>query len=180
MTDKKAPSVKDLFLGFAKIGILGFGGVVTIARHIIVEERKWVSDEEYATLLGIGQILPGANTINIGVMLGDRFQGKMGALACVTGLMLLPTTIVVLLALIYSQFANIPQVQVGLIGASAAAAGMVVGTGLKMMSRLKTQLTDYFVIGIVVAMISIFHFSLVSTLFVIIPISLVIARFIRK
>ncbi len=68
------PSLPDLFSGFLKIGLMGFGGVGPVARHIIVAERKWLDDRGYAELMGICQALPGANTVNAAVMLGDQFR----------------------------------------------------------------------------------------------------------
>ena len=174
------PSVKELFLGFAKIGILGFGGVGPLARHIIVEERKWLDDEEYATVLGIGQILPGANTINACVMIGDRFQGKLGAIVCVLGIMFIPCVVVILLAVVYDQFASIPQVHIALIGASAAAAGMILGLWLKMLSKLKNQLSDYLIIGITIACIAIFHLPFFPSLIALVPISIIITWVLRR
>ncbi len=55
MTQQSTPSIKTLFLTYTKIGILGFGGVAAVARHVIVEERKWLDDQEYATYLGSPQ-----------------------------------------------------------------------------------------------------------------------------
>lgn len=175
-----APSLKDLFLGFAKIGILGFGGVGAIAHHIIVEERKWLDDKDYATVLGIGQVLPGANTVNIGVIIGDRYQGKLGSLACVLGLMLIPTIVIILLAIAYDHFSSIPQVRIALIGASAAAAGMILGTGLKMFSKLKTQLSDYLIITLTIIIITLLHLPVISSLAALIPASVLITWRLRK
>ena len=99
----KTVTTWDLFLGFAKIGMLGFGGIGPISHHVIVEERLWLSEEEYAAVLGMGQVLPGPNTVNAGVIIGDRYRGFRGSLACVTGIMLAPCFIVVLLAILYGD-----------------------------------------------------------------------------
>ena len=87
----------ELFMGFAEMGLCGFGGVATIARHVIVDKRRWMSEHDYATLLGMGQILPGGNIINMTVMLGDRFQGPLGSIVALSGLMIMP--LVILLSL---------------------------------------------------------------------------------
>lgn len=126
-----------LFLGFLKIGLLGFGGVAPWARHVIVEDRGWLSEAEYAAVLGVGQVLPGANTVNAAVMIGDRFAGFPGAVAAVAGLMAMPLAILIGLAQVYAAFSSDPTVQAALAGSAAAAAGLVIGTGLKMAWRLK-------------------------------------------
>lgn len=129
-------TVRQLFTGFLKIGLLGFGGVAPIARHVIVEERAWLSEEEYAAIMGVGQVLPGANTINAAAMIGDRFQGITGAVVCVVSLLAMPLAIVVGLGVLYHRFAALPQVRAAISGSAAAAAGLVIGTALKMARRL--------------------------------------------
>jgi chromate transporter len=128
---------RELFGGFARIGLLGFGGVAAIARHVIVEERQWLDDRDYAAVLGTGQILPGANTVNAAVIIGDRFCGPRGALAAVIGLMAAPLAVLIAVAGLYGRFGDLPDVQAGLKGAAAAAAGLVIGTALKMARNLK-------------------------------------------
>ncbi len=80
------PTLLQLFLGYAKIGLLGFGGVAPWARHIIVEEKRWLDDREYAALLGVGQVIPGPNTVNCAIMIGDRFRGTAGAIVSALGI----------------------------------------------------------------------------------------------
>lgn len=174
MTQQSTPSIKTLFLTYTKIGILGFGGVAAVARHVIVEERKWLDDQEYTTYLGVGQVLPGANTINIAVMIGERYQGKLGSLVCVIGIMFLPAVIAVALGIAYDQLSAIPHVQVALVGASAAAAGVFLGTGLKMLGKIQKQMTDYLIIGLAIVLVAGFHVSLVTTVLALIPTSIAI------
>ena len=131
----KQISRAELFLGFLKIGLLGFGGVGPWARHVIVEERRWLTDKEFPEVLGVGQMLPGPNTMNASVIIGERFQGAPGVAFSLLGMMAMPLVIVTALAAIYDRFASIPEVRVGLIG--AAAAGLVLGTAMKMIRNIK-------------------------------------------
>ena len=136
----EAVSPRELFFGFARIGLLGFGGVAPVARHVIVEERQWLDDRDYAAVLGVGQILPGANVLNASIMIGDRFCGARGAFAAVLGLMAAPLAILILVATLYAQFGDLPDVQAAVKGAAAAAAGLVIGAALKMGRALKPDL----------------------------------------
>ena len=77
----------ELFMGFVSIGLMGFGGVATAARYVIVEKRKWLSELDYANILGIGQVLPGGNIINMTIILGDRAHGIIGTCIALLGLM---------------------------------------------------------------------------------------------
>jgi chromate transporter len=116
---------------------MGFGGVAPVARHVLVEDRKWLSDKDYASVLGLGQILPGANVVNASVMIGERFHGLFGSLIALSGLMAMPMIILIGLATLYEHFSAFPAVQAAIAGMAAAAAGLVVGTALKMARRLK-------------------------------------------
>ena len=73
-------SLWDLFTGFFLVGLFGFGGIAASLYHISVEKRKWLSSDEYAQTLAIGQILPGASLINMSTIIADR--GHVGALRC--------------------------------------------------------------------------------------------------
>jgi chromate transporter len=131
------PSKLELFLAFSKIGVLGFGGVGPWARRVLVEETGWLTDEEWASLLGFGQILPGPNVVNASVILGDRYHGPMGSVIAVTGIMAAPMAILIAAAALYDRFEAVPDVQAGLAGVAAAAAGLVLGTSLRMAWSLR-------------------------------------------
>lgn len=170
----------DLFFGFLKIGLMGFGGVAPVARHIIVEERRWLSERDYATLLGIGQALPGANTVNAALMIGDRFQGPVGAALCVAGLMALPLVILIGVATLYESFAAYPSVEAAMSGAAAAAAGLIIGTALKIVRGLALGALTLIFGGAAFAAIALFGFPLLPVLAVLIPASVFAAALDRR
>lgn len=117
--------------------MIGFGGVAPWARRVMVEERRWMTDQEFAEYLGMGQVLPGANMLNVAVMVGDRYGGASGAALALLGLLGGPMLVILLMAGLYGRFAGFPTVQAALSGTAAAAAGMVIGTALRMGERLK-------------------------------------------
>jgi chromate transporter len=159
----------ELFLGFLKIGLLGFGGVAPWARHVIIEERKWLTDREFAAMLGLGQILPGPNTMNAAVMIGDRFQGVPGVLLCLLGQMAMPLVIVISLATIYERFASVPEVRAVLIGAAAAAAGLVLGTALKMIQKIKPRPVALLIVALGFGAVGLLAWPLVPVVLVLVP-----------
>lgn len=57
-----APSCRDLFMGFFILGLTGFGGVLPMARRMIVEKKRWLDGNEFTELLGLCQFLPGATS----------------------------------------------------------------------------------------------------------------------
>src|SRR5437773_9537027 len=94
-----------LFAAFLKIGLLGFGGVMPWARRVLVEERAWLTDREFAELLGMCQVLPGPNVVNLAVILGSRWQGAPGSLLALTGILFVPVIAVIVLSTLYASVA---------------------------------------------------------------------------
>jgi chromate transporter len=133
----RVPGRAELFLGYLKVGLLGFGGVAAWARRVIVEERHWLTEREYAEILGLGQVLPGPNVGNAAVMIGRRFHGLAGALLATGGLYAAPLAILIGLCLFYDRYGQLPAVAPAMAGIAAGAAGMVIGTALKMTGKLR-------------------------------------------
>lgn len=147
MSETVTPGKAALFLGYAKIGLLGFGGVAAWARRVIVEERKWLSERDYAEVLGLGQILPGPNVGNAAVMIGRRFHGLAGALLATSGLYIGPLAILIALSVFYDLYGTTPGVAPFMQGVAAAAAGMVIGTAIKMGEKLRAP-PELIVVGL--------------------------------
>ncbi|WP_206239959.1 chromate transporter [Novosphingobium terrae] len=166
------PSLQTLFFSFLKIGLMGFGGVAAIARHVLVVERRWVNDEEYGRLLGLCQALPGANTVNAAVMLGDRYRGPLGALICVIGIMAAPLTILVAAATAYDRVANHPLAQLALTGAAVSAAGLILGTSAKLLVRARPSPMAWACAIAALVAVAGFHKGLLPTLACLAPLSL--------
>jgi chromate transporter len=135
---EKNPSVLEIFLAFSGIAIIGFGGVLPFARHMMVEKRGWVTGKEFAELLAFSQFLPGGNICNMAIVIGQRFHGAPGALAAITGLMLWPTLIVVTLGSLYTQYGDSELIRDALAGMGAGAAGLI----LSMVAKMATPLFE--------------------------------------
>ncbi len=126
-----------LFLGFSTVGLSGFGGVLPFARRLLVEQRKWLSGEEFNSLMGMCQFLPGPNVVNLAVCVGRRFAGAAGALAGALGLMTGPMIIVMGLGWLYDQYGSLPIAQGALRGIAAVGAGLLIAMGWRMAQNLK-------------------------------------------
>nr|WKY18132.1 chromate transporter 653 [Acinetobacter haemolyticus] len=125
-----------------KLGLMGFGGVLPLAQRVIVEEQKWIDLNKFTDLLGICQILPGGNIINMAVAIGMEFQGVKGAISALLGLISAPTVIVLLIYQTYVHFQHLSSVKHLIQGLAAAAAGLLFATGLRMLQPiLKSYLT---------------------------------------
>ena len=179
-TNSPKPSLAELAVGFLEIGLFGFGGVAPMARHVIVEKRRWLDDRDYAALLGVGQILPGANTVNAAVLIGDRFRGVPGAFVAVTALLVMPIAILVAVIAIYDRFAALPDVRAAMLGLAATAAGLVVGTSLKLAAGIKPDLLGISVCLATFAAVGVLRLPLVPVVLVAAPCSIAVALWARR
>lgn len=125
-------SCSDLFVSFTLIALQGFGGVLAVIQREMVERKRWLSNEEFIEEWSVAQIMPGPNVCNLAMMIGQRHFGLAGAMSALAGLLTAPLIVVLLLALVYARFADVPAVQGALRGMAAVAAGLVAATGLKM------------------------------------------------
>ncbi len=171
-TPTTPPTLRDLFLSFLKIGLMGFGGVAAVARHVIVIEREWLNDEDYGRLLGLCQALPGANTVNAAVMLGDRYRGPTGAVVCVVGIMAAPLAILVAAATAYDRIAGYPLARLALTGAAVSAAGLVLGTAAKLLVRARPSPSSWACATAALIAVAAFRVPLPWTLACLAPLSL--------
>lgn len=137
--DPARPDLWALFSGFSAVGLSGFGGVLPFARRMLVEEKRWLSAEEFNTLLGLCQFLPGPNVINLAVVVGKRYHGLAGAIVAPLGLLLGPLLIVLLLALLYDTWGEQPLAQSLLRGIAAAGCGLLFAMAWRMGAALKAK-----------------------------------------
>jgi chromate transporter len=176
-SDRSAPGLADLFVGFSGIALMGFGGVLPWARRMLVEQRRWLSGEEFAEILALCQFLPGGNIINLAVVVGQRMRGLAGAVVSVVGLMAAPIIIVLLLGTAYLRYGHLAEVQNALAGTAAAAAGLILAMAAKMAEPLfarKAGVALAFAAATFIG-VAIFRFSLPAVVLVLAPLSIAAA-----
>ncbi len=122
----------ELFLGFLAIGARSFGGVMPWAYRTMVEERRWVTQADFAETIGLCQFLPGPNIGNASIVYGKRWFGLAGSIVAFLGLMALPFTWVMALGVLYLKWASHPAVQAIVTGVGATGAGLFMSTALKL------------------------------------------------
>lgn len=135
----KRPDLRALFFGFSSVGLSGFGGVLPFARRMLVEDRRWMSAEEFNAQLGLCQFLPGPNVVNLAVVVGKRYGGLAGAIAAPCGLLAGPFLIVLLLAWLYDSYGNLPVAQGMLRGVAAVGCGLLFAMAWRMGGALKDK-----------------------------------------
>lgn len=165
----------ELFLGFLKVGLSGFGGVLPFARRMLIEERAWLTEREFTELLSLSQFLPGPNVVNLSIIVGNRFGGPLGSFAALFGLMLMPFLIVIALAALYTRFAEFQAVRGATAGVSSAATGLIIATGLKMARPLSAVRWQIPVAALAFVALAIVRVPLLWALLALVPISVALA-----
>lgn len=170
---KIAPTLLELFVAFATISLAGFGGVLAWSRRMMVDERKWLTAEEFNEAYALCAFLPGPNIINFSVVFGSRFRGPLGGLVALIGLVGPPMVLVIILGALYAHYGDLPALRRALIGVASAAAGLMMATVAKMARPL---FRNRAVVGPLVALatfvsIGIVHWPLPLVLLVVVPVS---------
>jgi chromate transporter len=123
---------------FLKLGALGFGGPVALIGYMhrdLVEERKWISEDEYREGLALAQLAPGPLAAQLGIYLGFVHYGIWGA--TMTGLaFVLPSFVmVVLLGMAYQVYGGLPWMQAVFYGVGSAVIGIIALSCFKLTTK---------------------------------------------
>lgn len=104
----------QLFVSFAKVGVLTFGGgyaMIPILEREIVDSKGWASSEELMDYYAVGQCTPGVIAVNTATFIGRKVAGVLGGIVATAGIVFPSLVIICVIAGILSNFADIPAVQ---------------------------------------------------------------------
>jgi chromate transporter len=124
-----------LFLSFLKIGISGFGGgfaVLAQIRHLVVLERRWLTEHDFVEALALGQSLPGTSAGNAVTYLGFRLRGWRGASVSLAGFILPSMLMMIALGALYDKFRSLPNTEQLFHGFNAAVVALIAVTAWRM------------------------------------------------
>ncbi len=171
-----SPNLTELFFAFAKVSLSGFGGVLPWARRMIVEEKRWLTAEEFNEAFSLSQFLPGPNIVNFSVVFGSRIAGPVGAVLALIGLMAPPVIIITILAALYAQYGDLEMLRRGLGGVAAAATGLIFAVCAKMATPLFKTVNFAPIVAIAVFIaVGLMRLPLLQVIAVAAPVSIAIA-----
>lgn len=104
----------DMFVTFAKIGAMTFGGgyaMLPILQREVVEKKGWATEEELMDYFAIGQCTPGIIAVNTATFIGQKYKGIAGGIAATLGVVFPSLIIISLLAGVIEAFSHITLVQ---------------------------------------------------------------------
>jgi chromate transporter len=133
-----APGLASIFLAFLKLGSIAFGGVygmLACFERELVERRRWLTADELAESVVVGQVTPGPPIVNTGVFVGYRLRGLAGAVAATAGQILPGFLVVVAVGTAYAELRHHPLLAGALRGIAAAVVGLLGSVALKLGRR---------------------------------------------
>ena len=167
------PTHLQLFLGMQQVALSSFGGGLSAwSERIVVEERQWMNTEEFITGLTVARLFPGPNQINMAVYIGSRFHGLSGAIAALSGMLLLPFSLLLLLGLAYYDLHETMAVDRVLAGVITASAGMALSMGFKIAGAYSRDPVAMLLAGASFLAMSVFHVRLVPLVLVAGPLAM--------
>ena len=178
----RVPSHVELFLTFVKITLSGFGGTLPWTRRMFVEQKKWMTAEEFNDAFALCQFLPGPNIVNLTMIFGARLHGVTGALACWSGFLLLPFCLMLAVGALYAQYGDVDALRRILTSIVAAAAGLLIATVAKMAAPLLRRRVSPapLVLAATALAIGVMRWPLLWVMLVLVPVSIALAWWTRR
>ena len=125
----------NLFVSFAKVGVLTFGGgyaMIPILEREIVDKQGWASSEELMDYYAVGQCTPGVIAVNTATFIGRKVAGVPGGIVATAGVVFPSVVIITVIAGILSNFADIPAVQSAFAGIRVCVCVLIFNAVLKL------------------------------------------------
>ena len=152
----------DLFLTFAKVGSMTFGGgyaMLPILQREVVDKKGWTTNEEIMDYYAVGQCTPGVIAVNTATFIGQKFAGILGGIAATLGVVFPSVVIISIIAAFITNFAELAVVQNALAGVRVCVCVLIFNAVLKL---FKSSVKDAFtmaIFAVVLALMLIFNAS---------------------
>lgn len=158
----------DLFLTFARIGGLTFGGgyaMLPMLQKEVVEKRGWATEEELMDYYALGQCTPGIIAVNTATFVGQNTAGNLGGIVATLGVVFPSLIIITIIAMFLQNFANLPIVQNAFAGIRVCVCVLVFNAVVKLWKKAVVDKKTLIIFLIV--LIGSFAFDIAPTIFVI-------------
>jgi chromate transporter len=146
--------ISTLFGTFLKIGAFTFGGgyaMVALLEHEFVEEKQWMSREEFLDMVAIAESTPGPVAVNSATYIGYKIGGTAGAAASTAAVSLPSFVVIYIISLFFDRFLSLTVVANAFKGIQACVVYLILSAGLKMLKQLKKDTFDLCILAAVVA-----------------------------
>ena len=154
-TEEKKTSLWTLFITFAKVGVMTFGGgyaMLPILEREVVTNHNWTTGEQMLDYYAIGQCTPGVIAVNVATFIGHKTRGIIGAIIATLGVVFPSLLIITSLASVLQIFQDNVYVQKAFGGIRIAVCALIASTIIKLAKKT--------IKGIIAAIITIAAFCL--------------------
>jgi len=161
----RTATLGGLFLSFLKIGLVGFGGglaVIAQVRTLAVIKRRWLTDSEFIEGFALAQSLPGTSAGNTVTYVGLRLRGWRGACMAMTGFILPPMLMMIVLAILYRHLRQLPDTDRLFHGLNAAVVALVLVTAWRMGRSILSKRRQWIIAGLAFLAVAIFHATVIE------------------
>ena len=128
----------ELFLTFAKIGVMTFGGgmaMLPILEREVVQNKRWATEEELVDYFAIGQCTPGIIAVNTATFVGQKRKGAMGGITATLGVVFPSLVIITILAGLITNFAHLAWVQNAFAGIQVCVCVLIFNAVVKLLKK---------------------------------------------
>lgn len=170
---KKNNKVSQLFLTFLKIGAFTFGGgyaMIPLIQREVVQQKKWLTDEEVSDVIAISETTPGPIAVNAATFVGYKINGIKGATAATLGVILPSFVIIVLIALAFKKYMQYEIVANAFWGIRLAVIVLMAKAFITMLKQCPKNMVSYGIAVAALVVVALFH---IDVLIVIIGAALV-------
>lgn len=169
-TERRRPGLGELFKVFLTAGAISFGGgVLAYLREYLVRDHGWLDDDDFLDALEVSETLPGLNSVNMSVIVGDRMRGATGAAVAVIGLMLPGMVVMMTLGVLWEQQRHNANLEHFLLGVAASAVGLLLTVTLQLGHKQFVRPLDLIIIVATFVAVSIYGIALGWVLLVLGP-----------
>ena len=149
--NEKLKKALQLFLTFFKIGAFTFGGgyaMIPLIQKEVVEEKKWITDDDILEIIAIAESTPGPIAINSATFVGYRVCGFWGSFFATLGVVLPSFVIILIISFVLSEFQNIKAVQYAFEGIRAGVLALLIKALWGMYKKTPKNIVSYIVIAL--------------------------------
>lgn len=121
-------SLMNLVRAALYIGVTGYGGPALMGqmKQVFVNKKKWMPEDDFLTGLSLGQLLPGAASVNVMTFIGYYLGGAWGALLAAVCMILPATVLMIILSAVYFAFGQLPAVKALFVGLGAVVVALLI------------------------------------------------------
>lgn len=167
MKENHKPILKELAKLFLKLGVIGFGGPaahIAMMQQEVVEKRKWLSEQEFLDLLGATNLIPGPNSTEMAIHIGQEKGGWRGLIVAGACFIFPAVLIVGIFAWLYKDYGQLPQVQPFIYGIKPAIIAIILGAVFPL-AKKSIKSVELAILGILVLILSLLSINEIYLMF---------------